>query len=89
MKIILAAFLFFLIAFVGLAAGLLLKRRGLSGGCQSAADTGGECRCKPETTAELPSEVREVGREFEQPEDGGSPQETCPTCGEENENIRR
>lgn len=32
MKIILAAFLFFLIAFAGLAAGLLLKRRSLSGG---------------------------------------------------------
>jgi hypothetical protein len=32
MKVYLATLVFFLIAFCGLAAGLLLKRRGLKGG---------------------------------------------------------
>lgn len=32
MTILLAAFLFFLLAFAGLATGLLLRRRGLRGG---------------------------------------------------------
>jgi len=46
MKIYVAALILFLLAFVGLAAGLLLKRKGLRGGCGSAASTERDCQCK-------------------------------------------
>jgi len=35
LKLIIATFILFLLAFAGLACGLLLKRRGLRGGCHS------------------------------------------------------
>jgi hypothetical protein len=36
----------FLLAFTGLAAGLLLGRRGVRGGCSSARAAGHDCHCK-------------------------------------------
>lgn len=49
MKIYLAVLVIFLIAFAGLAAGLLLKRQGLRGGCQSAPGSKNDCECKSAT----------------------------------------
>lgn len=46
MKVYLVVLIFFLLAFSGLAAGLLLKRKGLRGGCGSAPEAGGKCQCK-------------------------------------------
>ena len=45
MKVYLVALIFFLLAFSGLAAGLLLKRKGLRGGCSPGPDTGQDCKC--------------------------------------------
>jgi hypothetical protein len=46
MKLFLFAFGFFLLAFVGLATGLLLKRKGLRGGCGSGRSSDNDCQCK-------------------------------------------
>lgn len=46
MKIYFVVLIFFIFAFAGLAAGLLLKRKGLRGGCGSATETGSKCQCK-------------------------------------------
>jgi hypothetical protein len=46
MKVYFVVLSFFLLAFTGLAAGLLLKRKGLRGGCGSATDPGEKCQCK-------------------------------------------
>ena len=48
MKVFFAALIFFLLAFAGLAAGLLLKRKGLRGGCTPAPGNDHECHCKGE-----------------------------------------
>ena len=48
MKIFFAALFFFLIAFTGLASGLLLKRKCLRGGCTPAPGNDHECHCKGE-----------------------------------------
>ncbi len=45
MKIYLAAMIAFLLAFSGLAAGLILRRRGLRGGCSGHA-AGAACSCE-------------------------------------------
>lgn len=45
MKLYFAVLLLFLAAFAGLAAGLLLKRKGLRGGCGSAAASSRDCQC--------------------------------------------
>jgi len=87
MKTLLIVFLFFLIAFAGLGAGLLLRRRGLRGGCQPAGNTDAECRCRSEAAAAMPSAVREVGREIEELQEGGHP-EDCPTCAGDRKNAR-
>lgn len=50
MKTYLLALVFFLFAFVGLGVGLLLKRRGLRGGCGHDPDA---CRCKDATPETL------------------------------------
>jgi hypothetical protein len=49
MKIYLAVLVLFLIAFAGLAAGLILKRKGLRGGCRPATGTDRDCQCKSVT----------------------------------------
>lgn len=45
MQVYFAVLILFLLAFSGLAAGLLLKRRGLRGGCGSGAKD--DCQCHP------------------------------------------
>ena len=40
-----AVLILFLLAFSGLAAGLLLKRRGLRGGCGAAPGAKEDCQC--------------------------------------------
>jgi hypothetical protein len=44
-KLYFAVLILFLAAFAGLAAGLLLKRKGLRGGCSPAFDSDRDCRC--------------------------------------------
>jgi len=68
MKVFLAALVLFLIAFAGLATGLLCKRRGLRGGCGSAPAGGGrDCQCKsagaPGSRAEEQRSSREEDRQ--------------------------
>lgn len=46
MKLVLTVLALFLLAFAGLAAGLLLNRRGLKGGCQPAPGSDEKCTCK-------------------------------------------
>lgn len=54
MKLFIAALFFFLIAFAGLAAGLILKRKGLRGGCTPNQENRHNCQCKPETSPARP-----------------------------------
>ena len=60
MKVYFAAFVIFLIAFAGLAAGLILKRKGLRGGCRPAPVADSDCQCKSVTgsKAETKSSLR-------------------------------
>ena len=46
MKVFSLALVFFLLAFAGLAAGLLLRRKGLRGGCGSHAGSLDSCKCR-------------------------------------------
>ncbi len=46
MKVYFAALVLFLLAFAGLATGLLLKRKGLRGGCRPEPGAGSDCQCK-------------------------------------------
>ena len=55
MKIYFAALVLFLVAFAGLAAGLILKRKGLRGGCGSASVDNRDCQCKSVTDAKTKS----------------------------------
>ena len=52
MKTLLAALVLFLLAFAGLAAGLLLKRKGLRGGCTPPPGAEHSCHCKGENNKE-------------------------------------
>lgn len=52
MKTLLLALLGFLLAFAGLAAGLLLRRRGLRGSCGSV-QRGDDCRCEKDLDASM------------------------------------
>lgn len=56
MKLYLAALVVFLLAFSGLAAGLILKRRGLKGGCTPTAGTDRDCPCKTEEASSPPGQ---------------------------------
>jgi len=51
MQVYFAVLILFLLAFAGLAAGLLLKRRGLHGGCGHGRDPAQDCQCHPDKTA--------------------------------------
>ena len=47
MKLFPLVLVFFLLAFTGLAVGLIIRRRGLRGACGSAK-TSSDCRCESE-----------------------------------------
>jgi hypothetical protein len=47
MVIFLTVLILFLLAFTGLAIGLLLKRKGLRGSCSPGPDAGHDCQCHP------------------------------------------
>ena len=55
MQVYFVVLTFFLLAFSGLAAGLLLKRKGLRGGCghgqDAGQDAGQDCQCHSEKPA--------------------------------------
>ncbi len=53
MKLFALVLLFFLLAFAGLAAGLIIRRRGLRGACGSAQSTKHDCRCESELDASM------------------------------------
>lgn len=55
MKIYLAALIIFLLAFAGLAIGIIFKRKGLKGSCTPGSNAGHDCRCKPETRPGMPT----------------------------------
>jgi len=46
MKVFLIVLILFLTAFAGLAAGLILKRKGLRGGCGSGSAQKNDCQCR-------------------------------------------
>ena len=48
MKLVGLVFILFVLAFGGLAVGLLLKRRGLRSGCGHVPDEQHDCRCESE-----------------------------------------
>ncbi|MEN8686323.1 MAG: hypothetical protein AB1Z51_02475 [Desulfuromonadales bacterium] len=51
MQVYFVVLIFFLLAFSGLAAGLLLKRKGLRGGCGHGQKADQDCQCHPDKTA--------------------------------------
>jgi hypothetical protein len=65
MKVYLATLVLFLLAFSGLGAGLLLKRRGLKGGCSPPSSSGRDCSCKSEITPKRQSKIEPPGEEEE------------------------
>jgi hypothetical protein len=42
--------LLFILAFTGLSTGLLIRGKGISGGCGSASSSGHNCQCSATTT---------------------------------------
>lgn len=68
MKVYFTVLVFFLLAFAGLATGLLLKRKGLRGGCSPALGTGRDCRCKSETDPNIKVRVNRGTKEGESQE---------------------
>jgi hypothetical protein len=52
-KVYFAALVIFLLAFAGLAAGLILKRKGLRGGCRPTAGADNDCQCKSSAKANV------------------------------------
>lgn len=53
MKIFLAALILFLLAFAGLAIGLIVRRRGLRSGCGHTPSAEHDCRCEAELDANM------------------------------------
>jgi len=56
MKLFLLALIFFLLAFAGLAAGLLMRRRGLRGACNSAKASQ-DCRCESDLDSSMSAQT--------------------------------
>lgn len=52
MTTLLLVLLLFLLAFLGMAAGLIIGRKGLRGGCGSTSETGGCTKSKCECSAD-------------------------------------
>lgn len=48
MKLFLLALVLFLLAFAGLGIGLIVRNRGLRGGCGHSANADHDCRCEAE-----------------------------------------
>ncbi|WP_432823799.1 hypothetical protein [Trichloromonas sp.] len=73
MKSYLATLVLFLLAFAGLATGLILRRKGLRGGCGSSAAT--DCTCRGKTAATKGAETGAQGhiRQGDNRENGDSP----------------
>lgn len=65
MKVYLATLVLFLLAFSGLGAGLLLKRRGLKGGCSPSSSSGRDCSCKSGLAPKKQSKIDPLGEEEE------------------------
>ena len=53
MKTYLAVLILFLVAFTGLAAGLIIKGKRLRGGCGAEAKSDGDCQCKSKSNRKL------------------------------------
>ncbi len=72
MKVYFAVLVLFLLAFSGLAIGLILKRKGLRGGCNPASGTGRDCQCKSVTDPNIKAGVNRHTQEDEHQEGEGS-----------------
>ena len=57
MKVYFAALVIFLLAFAGLAVGLILKRKGLRGGCRPAPGADSDCQCKSAAKSNVKEQV--------------------------------
>jgi hypothetical protein len=58
-KVYFAALVIFLLAFAGLAAGLILKRKGLRGGCRPTPGAESDCQCKSATKSNVKEQVNQ------------------------------
>ena len=67
MKVYFVVLVLFLLAFAGLATGLLLKRKGLRGGCRPAPGTDRDCHCKSAADPKLKAGVNQHTKEGEGP----------------------
>lgn len=57
MKLLLTVLILFLLAFTGLAAGVLMKRRGLRSACGHAKNSRNDCKCEAELDRGLQGQV--------------------------------
>lgn len=74
MKVYIAALSLFLIAFACLATGVILKRRGLRGGCSPDPDSDQDCQCRSSSGPDASSNgSRCTGEHL-------YPGETCTDC---------
>mgnify|MGYP001235195115 CR=1 FL=1 len=53
MKLFVLVLILFLLAFAGLGIGLIIRRKGLQGGCGHAPDSDHDCRCEAELDASM------------------------------------
>ena len=59
MKLVVAVLVLFLLAFAGLAIGLIVRRRGLRSGCGHARSNEDDCRCESELDASMRNQVNQ------------------------------
>jgi hypothetical protein len=59
MKLLAAVLVLFLLAFAGLAIGLIVRRRGLRSGCGHAPSNDNDCRCESELDAGMRGQVNQ------------------------------
>lgn len=59
MKLLAAVLVLFLLAFAGLAIGLIIKRRALRSGCGHAPSNDEDCRCESELDASMRGQVNQ------------------------------
>ena len=65
MKLFLVALILFLLAFTGLAIGLIFKRKGPRSSCGHAQSTKQNCRCESEIDAKAQEQVNCCTKEKE------------------------